>query len=386
MYALRSGAVESRGGAYIQLDALAANFRFAQARARGRLVIGVVKADAYGHGAVPIARALVRAGCRQLAALSLDEALELREAAVAVPLLVLAGAPGKRASTAAIRANLTLVVHDAIGLACARIAARAAGVRARIHIEVDTGMSRRGVPLTEAAALAIDAASSPEILLEGIFTHLSCADDPSHEVSLAQLHAFRGLLAQLRERGIRPALVHAENSAGLLSDFAMALPESTAVRPGLLLYGVSPASHLDLQHELKPVMSVHAPVVQVRELAPGTAVGYGRTFQAPSSMRIATLRFGYADGFPCHAAGHGWVWLRGRKRRVVGRVSMDYITVDIGRAHIVPGDEAVLFGAVHAASPWPRLGVEEAAKHAGTIPYELLVRIGQRVPRIVVDK
>jgi alanine racemase len=381
--------------ACIDTEALAANFAMAERLADGREVIAVVKADAYGHGAAVVAETLVAAGCGRFAVLSVDEAVALRHAGVVAPILVLAGVPTREAAALACRHALVPVVHHAEGLALVREAAQAAGEPCGVQIEVDTGMSRMGVSLESAAALAAAVDDSAELRLEGVFTHLACADDPDPAPSLAQLERFRGLLTRLRDQGIDPGSVHAVNSAGLLAGDTLAamLPEANAVRPGLMLFGVRPAQHLDPRGELRPVMSLHGRVLAVRDVGPGEAVGYGATHRPKEPARIATVGLGYADGVLRSLGNGGEVWLAGGRRPIVGRVSMDYITVDVTDADVRVGDVATLYGAApdesaprgavagEGASGWCGVRVEDAAEAAGTLAYELLVRVGARVSR-----
>jgi alanine racemase len=364
--------------ARIDLAAVRANAAEAQRLAGGRDVIAVVKADAYGHGAVPVGRALLEAGCERLAVLTVAEAAELREAAVAVPLLVLGGVHDAREAERAVALRLTCVVHHEEGLRLLAAAARRSGGRARIHLEVDTGMRRMGVPAELAPDFALAAGAEPRVEIEGVFTHLARADEADLRPSLEQLRSFRAVLELLASRGIRPPVVHVANSAGLLAGKRIedALPEATAVRPGLMLYGVRPAPHLG-QARLVPAMTLATRVVAVRDLRRGDRVGYGGTFRARRATRVATLALGYADGVPWSAAGRGAVWLAGARRQIAGRVSMDYLGVEAGDAPVAVGDEAIVFGrGAEGALP-----VEEAADAAATIAYELLVRVGSRVPR-----
>ncbi len=362
--------------ATIHLAAIRANFALARRLAGAREVIAVVKADAYGHGAVPVARTLVEAGCRRLAVASFFEAAVLREAGVGIPILVLGGVPAQ--AEQALVLGLTPVVHHPGDLAAASRAARASGRRWSVQVEIDTGMRRMGVAPEEAAGLIEAVAREPALQLEGVFTHFARADEPDLAPSLEQLSVFRGVLRQARARDIEPGLVHAAQSAGLLAGGPLdaALPEAGAVRIGLLLYGVRPAPHLG--DGLAPAMTLSARVVQVRQLRDGDAVGYAALWRARRPTRIATLALGYADGLPISASNRGHVWLRGRRLPLVGRVSMDYVAVDAGDTPVAIGDEAIVFGAeAHGALP-----VEEAAVAAQTLPYELLVRVGARVPRI----
>jgi len=366
--------------AAIDLDAVRANFAEARRRAEGRMVIAVVKADAYGHGVMPVARTLCEAGCERLAVLSVEEGCELREAGFELPILVLGGVHGD--CELALERGLTPVLHHAGHLELVAKLARRRGERdgpLAVQVEVDTGMRRMGVPPEEAEALLVGVAEEPALWLEGVYTHLARADEPELAPTLEQLAAFRRVLAAARARGIAPPLVHCANSPGILVGRPLfeALPEANAVRPGLMLYGVLPAPHLEA--ELRPAMTLRTRVAHVRRLREGEAVGYAAFFRAQRPTRVATLPLGYADGVPVAASNRGSVMIGGRRHPIVGRVSMDFVTVDVGDAPVEIGDEAVLFGAGAAG----RLPVEEAAEAARTISYELLVRVGTRVPRVV---
>jgi alanine racemase len=368
--------------ALIDLAALRANARVVARYAAGREWIAVVKADAYGHGVVPVASELLAAGAGRLAIATADEATELRAAGLAAPLLVLGGPRDSREAEEILASRASAVLHHEDGAAWMAAAARRAGRLARVQLEVDTGMHRMGVPESQAAGFASDLAGDGALALEGVFTHFACADDPDPASALEQCRRFRAVLEDLEERGLRDLQVHAANSAGLLSpEILAALPEATAVRPGLMLYGVQPAPHLGAG-ELVPVMSLRAPVVRVHDVAAGEGVGYGSSWRAKAATRVATLGLGYADGLSWTAANRGAVWLAGERRSIVGRVSMDSVGVEIGDLSVAHGDEAVLFGPAPDASVPIR--VEDAAAAAGTLHYELLVRIGRRVRREVV--
>jgi alanine racemase len=362
--------------ATVHLGAIRANFAAARKLAGAREVIAVVKADAYGHGAVPVARTLVSAGCRRLAVANLSEAAVLREAGVALPILVLAGVTAEAEEALAL--GVTPVVHHGGQLEAAARAARARGRRWPVQVEVDTGMRRMGVAPEEAAALLEAVAREPALQLEGVYTHFARADETDLGPSLEQLSIFRGVLREARSRGVEPGLVHAAQSAGLLAGGRLddALPGAGAVRTGLLLYGVRPAPHLGAG--LAPAMTLSARVVHVRRLRSGDAVGYAALWRAGGGTRIATLSLGYADGLPIAASNRGHVWLRGRRLPLVGRVSMDYVAVDAGDTPVEIGDEAIVFGVGAGAA----LPVEDAAAAAQTLAYELLVRVGARVPRV----
>jgi alanine racemase len=361
--------------ATIHLDAIRSNYAEAVLRAEGRSVIAVVKAEAYGHGAARVAHALVAAGCQRLAVATVEEGRALRDADVAVPILVLGGVHD--APLLAVEAGLTPVVHHGKQLETLAAAARSQHVQVPVHIEVDTAMHRMGVPAGEAVHLAEALAAEPALELEGLYTHFARADEQELGPTLAQLSRFREVLSALRDRGIEPHIIHCANSAGLLAGKPVleALPEVNAVRPGLMLYGVRPADHLEAS--LQPAMTFETRVVHVRGVQAGDPVGYSALFRARRPTRIATLPVGYGDGVPVAASNRGAVCIGGERHPIVGRVSMDFITVDVGDAPVSIGDEAVLFGSGAAGT----LPVEAAASAAETISYELLVRVSNRVPR-----
>jgi alanine racemase len=370
--------------ASIDLGALAANFAEARRLAAGRAVIAVVKADAYGHGAPQVARRLVAAGCERLAVVTVAEAAQLRAAAVKVPILALGGIHDAAEAADAAAYGVTPVVQHAGHVALLRKAARERGTRLPIQLEVDTGMARNGVSPEEAPALLESLAREPELALDGVYTHLAQADEEDLAATREQLRLFGEVLAAAASRAVDLGCVHVANSAALLASEALAAsvpPAVNAVRPGLMLYGISPAPHLRTSAALEPVMSVMSRVANVRVLREGDPVGYGASFRARRRGRIATVPIGYADGIPWALGNRGRVLLRGAAVPLAGRVSMDAITLDVGDAPVEIGDPVLLFGR-DPQNPAHQLPVEELAEAAGTIPYEIVVRIGERVPRI----
>lgn len=375
--------------ARIDLAALRANLATVRAMAPGRAVIAVVKADAYGHGSARVAKALAAAGAESMAVLTVEEARPLREAGVATPILVLAGVHDEVEAAEALAIDATPVVHHGGGLALLSKAAAAAGRACPVHVEIDTGMRRMGVAPEEAPALVARVAETPELDLRGVFTHLAKADEPDPAPSREQLALFARLLTEIRGRGVDPGQVHAAASAGVLAWDALSdvAPETDAIRPGIFLYGSNPVSHVDL--ELAPVMSFVTRIVHLRRVARGDTAGYGGFWSAPGPGRVATLAAGYADGVPRCLAEPGrppaWVGIGGRRFPFAGRVSMDYVTVYLGddANDVSIGDEAVLFGATASGDV---LSVDVLADAAGTLGYELLVRVGERVPRVFVDE
>ncbi|MEE3331108.1 MAG: alanine racemase [Myxococcota bacterium] len=379
--------------ARIDLDAIRTNVGIARERSEGRECIAVVKADGYGHGVLPVAREVLAAGATQLAVVTPDEAAELRSGGIAAPLLVLGGPRDADEAVAIVEAHATAVLHHEVAIRWLSDAARKVGRSANAQIEVDTGMRRMGVTEEQAPAFAERIASEAGLSLQGVFTHFARADEDSDSASIEQCERFRAVLRSLDQRGISPVHVHAANSAGLLSpSIVAALPEATAVRPGLMLYGVCPAArHAELG--LKPAMSLRAPVVQIHAVSRGEAVGYGGTWRAERDTRVATLALGYADGLSWMAANPesgAEVWLGGARCPIAGRVSMDSVGVEIGpeggAVAVRLGDEAVLFGPLDAdeqteSSGVVPISVEQAATAARTLHYELLVRVGRRVER-----
>ncbi len=361
--------------ARVDRGALRHNWSELARRAGGRAVYAMVKADAYGHGAAPVAACLAEAGCRHFSVVSVDEAAQLRAAGRDEEILVLGGVHDAAEAEAALAAGLVTVLHHPGQL---ELVAEAAGdPPARVHVEVDTGMRRMGVPSDAAAAFLERVAAEPRLRLAGVYTHLAQAEETDLEPSREQLRRFAAVLDAAAAAGVDPGCVHAANSAGLLAgtDLAGMGPATDAVRVGLALYGVRPSAVRPA--DLRPVMTLSTRVAAVRSLRAGDPVGYGGDWRAPRDTHIATLPLGYADGVPRAAAGRATVLLAGALRPAVGRISMDYTTVDVGDSGVAVGDEAVVFGPEHS--------VEHLAEAAGTIPYEILVGVGPRVPRVYVD-
>jgi alanine racemase len=344
--------------------------------------MAVVKADAYGHGAARVSQALTDAGCRWFAVATVAEGAELRDAGIRESILILGGVFDVGEAECTVGLGLTPAVFHFGQVALLAGAARDLAQPFGVHVEVDTGMRRIGVPREDALALLEAIAQEPALHLEGVYSHLARADEPDLTPSIEQARVLGELLAQVRERGLDPGLIHMVNSAGLLAGKALigALPEQAAARPGLMLYGVRPAPHFEV--ELRPAMTLATKVVQLRSAKAGDPVGYGAEFRAQRDTRIATLPIGYGDGVPISAGGRGCVLIGGRRMPIAGRVSMDFITIDAGDAPIEIGADAVLFGRPQGDAV---LTVEEVAAAAQTIPHELLVRVGKRVPRQYED-
>jgi alanine racemase len=361
--------------ATIDLAAIQSNYALAARQTPGLEPIAVIKADAYGHGATPVAESLLAGGCRRFAVATVGEAVSLRDAGIAAPILVLGGAGEAAEAEACASHALVPVIHHRAQLE--RLKETAPPRPIDVHVEVDTGMRRMGVGADHAVALLEAADSEPAVALQGVYTHFARADEADLAPTQEQLARFGQVLEAAQARGVAPPEVHAANSAGILSWEVLraASAGQTATRPGLMLYGVPPAPHFEAA--LQPAMTLVAHIVALRPVRRGEAVGYSAEFRAERDTRIATLAIGYADGVPISAARGRSVWIGGRRLPIAGRVSMDFIGVDVGDAPVALGDPALLFGALGEAV-WP---VERSASDAGTIAYELLVRVGQRVQR-----
>jgi alanine racemase len=362
--------------AWIEIDhaALRHNLQVMQAIAgEDREVIAVVKANAYGHGAVEVAETLVSSGARRLAVATVDEALRLRNAGVAVPILVLWGLGSPEADLAA-SADLEATVTDERELSDLVRAAGQAGARLGVHLKVDTGLRRQGADPADAVALAAAIARRRELRLVGTFSHLAVPgeDDAFTEV---QLLRFAQTLDAMRSAGVDPGLVHVSATGGVL---AGAGAFADAVRLGLGLYGMTPAWVRDPALDLHPVLSLKALPLRIFELAAGEPIGYGLRHRADRDTRIATLGIGYGDGWPRSHLNNGAALVRGQRAAMVGAISMDGLTVDIGAIDDVTyGDEFVLIGSQLDA----RITADDVAAERRTINYEVTTALRERLPR-----
>ena len=338
-------------------------------------IMAVIKADAYGHGAAPVALRLQQLGADALAVAILEEALVLRNAGVNCPLLLLNGFwPGQEEDI--IHHELTPVIFRPEMLQSLEKAAARAERPVTYHLEVNTGISRLGVEWEEAAALVTNQVQSTWTRCEGVFTHFSVAENLQDGSTKTQLERFTRFLAAAGEGGWQSPWRHAANSAGILN-FRQSWMDG--VRPGLAIYGVNPLPVPQSLLELAPVLSFKTQVMQVRTVQRGCAVGYGNSFTASRDSRIATLSVGYADGLMRALSNCGYVLIRGQRLPIVGKISMDLTLVDVTEAgQTEVGDEAVLIGKQGNLE----IRVEELAGLAQTIPYEILTRIGARVPRV----
>jgi alanine racemase len=370
--------------AHVDLPALQSNFRaiaeflIDARRANGSsagapAVMAVVKANAYGHGAGRVARALEEAGATRLACADIEEAIVLRAAGVRGAILVF-GALGVSDVAGVFEHNLTPTISTPSAGRALQAAAAARGVRLGYHLKIDTGMNRLGFRFDNLRQTLPALLASPNLDLQAVYTHFATADEPDHPLFALQRERFERVLADLPRFDVRPGLRHAANSAAILRDSRVWFD---IVRPGLLLYGVVPAP-LACTIPLRPAMSLRSRIVGVKGVRPGDSVGYGARWTATRPSRIAVVPAGYADGLDMRLAGRGSVLVRGRRAPVVGSVCMDMIMVDVTEVPVEPGDEAVLIG----SQGDDRIDVREMAAVVGTSPYEILCRIGARIERI----
>lgn len=359
----------------IDLDALAHNLAAIRARVRpATAVMLVVKADAYGHGAVAVAHHALRCGVAALGVGNSGEALELRRAGVCLPILVLGTVVDEEAA-AAVRHGVHIGLHSRDRCRMLQDLCQRLGQVGRVHLNVDTGWGQLGVLPSRAIELLEEVHRSPALELCGVMTHVASTSGVDDPAARAQIEAFERVLAEARERRLLRGWVHAANSACIFTGLAT---DYDAVRPGISAYGVLPAPLGDAAR-LRPLLSVRTQVVFLKDLPRGASVGYAGTWRAPRPTRIATLPVGYKDGLPFRLSNRGHVLVRGRRAAVVGRVSMDYTTVDVTDIPgVAVGDRVTLIG----SDGDELLRVDELAALAGTIPYEITCAVGEQVPRV----
>ena len=363
--------------ARVDLDAITHNARLLRGHADGAAFMGVVKADGYGHGMLPAARALLAGGATWLGTAFIHEALGLRKAGITAPLMSWIIPPGEPVGEA-IENGIDLGVSDAAVLDAVLAAARRLGRTARVQLKIDTGLNRGGIahgdwgPLVEAAARAEE---TGYLKVSGIWSHFACADEPGHPSIAAQLSVFHDALETADKIGLAPEVRHIANSAALLT-----LPEAhfDLVRGGIASYGLSPIPDYDVPG-LRPAMTLRARVALTKRVPAGSGVSYGHRYVTDRETTLALVPLGYADGVPRAAGNKGPVLLGGRKRVIAGTVCMDQFVIDVGDDDVAAGEYAVLFG-----DPSEHPGVPSAqdwAQALDTIPYEIVTRVGVRVPR-----
>jgi alanine racemase len=356
----------------VDLDHLAFNLRSIRAHV-GVPVMAIVKANAYGHGLVPVALHLQAQGVDQLGVAFVEEGIALRQAGVTVPVLVLGGIFGRQVGQF-IAHDLEITVSSLDKLRQVEAAAQALGRKAVIHLKVDTGMERIGVHSYSARAFIEAAVASSWCILKGIYSHLACADDPHSPMTAQQLERFLEACGHIERIGAPMPLRHLANSGGVLH-----FPDTwlDMVRPGILLYGVQPDPASQRTVEVRPVMSLISQVVYFKVVKAGNPVSYGATWAPERDTRVVTIPIGYGDGYPRALSSRGEVLIRGHRYPIVGRVCMDQFMVDIREGSAWNEDEVVLIGAQGDNA----ITAEAVAQLAGVIPYEILVGLNERIPR-----
>ena len=369
--------------AHVDLNALQKNFRAIRdflsintlPAATPPGIIAVVKANAYGHGAERAALALEQAGATMLAVADIEEGIGLRRAGVHVPVLIF-GALSVSDLEGLFEFNLTTTISTP----SAARAVQAAAARARrtigYHLKIDTGMNRLGFRHDNLRRTLPELLSSANLRLEAIYTHFATADEPGSELFDLQRVRFESSLAIASELGAKPIVRHAANSAALLRDSRVWYD---VVRPGLLLYGIVPPP-LASTIPLEPVMSLTSRVVAVKGMRSGEGIGYGWRYKAEAPATVAVIPAGYADGIDTRLSGRGSVLIRGKRVPIVGSVCMDMMMVDVTGLDVAPGDEVVIIGRQGDES-WQQIDAREMAASIGTIPWEVVCRIGTRIER-----
>jgi alanine racemase len=362
----------------IRVDLPSIGHNLAQIRARaGVPVMAIVKADAYGHGLVPVARYLAAQAVDQLGVAFLEEGLALRRAGVATPILVLGGIFGPQL-TQFLTNDLEITVSSLDKLRQVEAAAESLGKRAVIHLKVDTGMERIGVHSETCGPFIAAAIASKWCEIRGIYSHLACADDPASPMTLEQVQRFAEACAHFDRLGAPMPVRHLANSGGVLN-----FPEThlDLVRPGILLYGVYPDPAAMRTVAVRPALSLHSQVVYFKVVKAGRSISYGATYRVERDSRVVTVPIGYGDGYPRALSNSGQVLIRGKRYPIAGRICMDQFMVNIDWDSAWNEDEVVLIG----SQGEQEIHVEDVAAWAGTIPYEILTGLNQRIPRTYLE-
>lgn len=367
----------------VDLDAVRHNVRTLKDRVEGRAVMAVVKADGYGHGMVPVARAARDAGADWLGVAVLEEALALRAAGDSGPILTWLAVPGED-HRPAVEAGIDVTAYTIEELGEIRAAARAAGATARVQLKIDTGLSRGGSTQEawpDLVVAAVAAERSGEVRVTGIWSHFACSDEPEHPANDAQEEVFRWAVDLAEQSGLRPEVRHLCNSAG-----ALTRPSAwfDLVRCGIAAYGLTPAPSVASSEGfgLVPAMTVRARLAVVKGVRAGSGVSYGHTYVTPHDTTVGVVPVGYGDGIPRHGSSKAPVLAAGQIRPIAGRVCMDQFVLDLGDTDAAPGDPVVLFGPGHDGEPT----AQDWAEACDTINYEIVTRIGGRMPRRYVGE
>jgi len=361
--------------AEVDLNNLAHNFYSIKRLSSPKIKVMVtVKADAYGHGLIPVSKRLVSCGVDYLGVASIDEGIKLRKAGLTKPVLVL-GHVLEKDILPIFEYGLTQTVSTLELAKALGKKARSLNKPVNVHIKVDTGMGRLGVLHHEAIRLVEKVRLLKGVRIEGIFTHLALAD-MNEDFTHYQIDAFNVLITQLHKKGIRIPLIHAANSMGAIG---YRLSHFNMIRPGLAIYGLYPKENLSIH--LKPVLSLKTKVIYTKKVPQSYGISYGHEYITRSSTRIVILPIGYGDGYPRNLSNQGPVLIKGKLFRISGRVCMDQMMCDVHDADIKVGDEAVLVG----VQGKQRITTEELAVLCGTIPYEIVCGLGSRIPRVYTE-
>ncbi len=370
-----------RTEAVVDLAAIRANVATLKAATTAE-VMAIVKADGYGHGLLPSARAALAGGASWLGTAIIDEALALRDAGITAPALAWLWTPGEQEAVhRAVATDVDLSVSSGWQLDAVRAAARDLDVVARVHLKIDTGLSRNGSYVADwpdLLAATAGAQAAGEIDVVGVWSHFAYADEPGHPVIGQQIAAFTDGLAAAARAGIEPRVRHLANSAATLT-----LPEAhfDLVRPGIAVYGLSPVPQQG-DFGLVPAMTLRSALASVKRVRAGEGVSYGHAYTTAQETTLALVPLGYADGIPRHASNVGPVSINGHRFTISGRVCMDQIVIDVGDLPVATTDQAVLFGPGTRGEP----RAQDWADAVGTIHYEIVTRIGPRVARSYVGE
>lgn len=332
-----------------------------------------VKADAYGHGIIRVSKELCSYGVDYLGVASIDEGIRLRQEGIKVPILIL-GLILKTDIEALFRYDLTSTVCEEHLAQAINRYARGHKKSAKVHIKIDTGMGRIGIRYPQAVEVIKKICGLGSLVVEGLYTHFAFADS-RRDFTLRQIDIFNNIISELKEFKINIPLLHAANSAGVIN---YAESHFNMVRPGLVIYGLSPAPELKIR--IKPVLSLKTRIVYVKRVPASCGISYGHTYITNRPANIVTLPIGYGDGYPRNLSDKASVLVKGKLFRIAGRICMDQIMVDIGNTRACAGDEVVLIGSQGKNS----ISVEELAELSGTIPYEIVCGLGSRIPRVYV--
>lgn len=365
--------------AEIDLDAIAHNVLEIR-RVIGEEVemMGVVKADAYGHGVLEVVRTLLDNGVSQLAVSKLDEAIQIRKMGIRVPILIFGYTDPSRAEEIVINDVTQAVFSREMAQVLSKAAVKLCR-SAKIHVKLDTGMTRVGfMPDQGAIQSILELGKLPGLMIEGLFTHFASADETERDYTMMQFERYMNVCSELVKLGVHIPLRHVCNSAGIMQYPQMHLD---MVRPGIILYGLYPSQEVDREKiSLKPAMTLKANVILVKDVEPDTCISYGRTFRTSRPSKIATISIGYADGYTRLLSNKGRMLVNGEYAPVVGRICMDQCMIDVTdlKHEVHAGDEAVIFGSQNGVC----ISVDEVAADIGTISYELVSIISKRIPRV----